>query len=161
MMNALHRNLVVLTAATTVLLAGCTTPAPPKREAPADFGIYDKPNVLKAVSADRVVYQVKYLENKPLADQGFWQIALKERLAKTGYVVTSEGAIESAGKQGYYVETTAPRGTTDYIYLVALFVQDKQLIVVESAGELAAYKARRETIFSAIKAGNLTGTLAH
>lgn len=154
-MSMLRQNLVVVVAA--LLLVGCTTPVPPRSESPADFGTYDNPKMLKAVSADRVVYQVKHLENKPFADQGFWQVALKERLTKTGYVVTSEGAIESAGKPGYYVETTAPRGTTDYMYLVALFVQDKQLIVVESAGELAAYKARRDTIFAAIKAGNVTG----
>ena len=152
-MSMLHQKFIAL-ATTTLLLAGCTTPVPPPRsEAPADFGTYENPKVLKAVSADRVVYQVKHLENKPLANQDFWQVALKERLAKTGYVVTSEGAIESSGKKGYYVETTAPRGATDYMYLVALFVLDKEIIVVESAGEVAVYKARRDAIFAAIKAG--------
>lgn len=158
-MNTMRSNLLVL-AATAVLSVGCTTPPPPRSEGPAGFGTYENPKALQAVSADRVVYQVKHLENKPFADQGFWQVALKERLAKAGYVVTSEGAIESAGKTGYYVETTAPRGTTDFMYLVALFVQDKQLIVVESAGELAAYKARRDSIFAAIKAGDGVGAMA-
>ncbi len=159
-MKTMHRNLVVLGIA-ALLAAGCTTPAPPRPNGPAEFGVYDNPKLLKAVSADRVVYQVKRLENKPFADQGFWQVALKERLAKTGYAITSEGAIESAANKGYYVETTAPRGTADYMYLVALFVQDKQLIVVESAGELAAYKARRDSIFAAIKAGSVTGPAVH
>lgn len=153
-MSTMQSKLLVL-AATVLLSVACTTPPPPPRsEGPADFGTYENPKTLQAVSADRVVYQVKHLENKPFADQGFWQVALKERLVKAGYVVTSEGAIESAGKTGYYIETTAPRGTTDFVYLVALFVQDKQLVVVESAGELAAFKARRAHIFAAIKAGN-------
>ncbi|MES2949554.1 MAG: hypothetical protein V4858_13515 [Pseudomonadota bacterium] len=158
-MSTMHRNLLAL-AAVVALSVGCTTPPPPRSVGPAEFGTYENPKSLQAVSADRVVYQVKHLENKPFADQGFWQVALKERLVKAGYVVTSEGAIESAGKTGYYVETTAPRGTTDFMYMVALFVQDKQLIVVESAGELATYKARRDSIFAAIKAGDLAGAVA-
>lgn len=159
-MSMLHRNLITLAAA-AALSVGCTTPPPPPRSVgPADFGTYETAKALQAVSADRVVYQVKHLENKPFADQGFWQVALKERLVKAGYVITSEGAIESAGKAGYYVETTAPRGTADYMYLVAIFVQDKQLTVVESTGELTAFKARRDTIFAAIKAGDLVGPAA-
>lgn len=153
-MSTMHRNLMPL--ALVALCIGCTPL--PRSEAPADFGTYENPKSLQAVSPDRVVYQVKRLENKPFAEQAFWQVALKERLAKAGYVITEEGAIESGGKKGYYVETTAPRGTADYMYLVALFVQDKQLIVVESAGELAAYKGRREKIFAAIRASDLTGT---
>lgn len=139
-----------------VTLGGCTTPPP--RGVPADFGVYDGREARQAVSFDRVVYQVKRVENKPFADLGFWQIALKERLTRAGYVVTADGALDAAGKPGYYIETTAPRGASDYMYLVALFVQDKSLIVIESAGEVAAYKAQREKILAAIKAGELTGS---
>jgi hypothetical protein len=134
-------------------LGGCTTPVPSGM--PADFGVYDGRDARQAVSFDRVVYQVKRVENKPFADLAFWQIALKERLTKAGYVVTADGPLEAAGKPGYYIETTAPRGASDYMYLVALFVQGKDLIVIESAGEVAAYKAQREKIFAAIRADDL------
>ena len=137
------------------LLAGCTPL--PRSAAPAGFAAYDNQDALQAVSAERVVYQLKRLENKPLADLAFWRVALKERLLKAGYVLTGEGAIEASGHKGYYIETSAPRGTLDYRYLVALFVLDKKLIVIESAGELAAYQAQREKIFTAIKASDLTG----
>ena len=136
-------------------LVGCVTPPP--SGAPADFGVYEGRDARQAVSSDRVVYQVKRVENKPFADLAFWQIALKERLTKAGYVVTADGALDAAGKPGYYIETTAPRGASDYMYLVALFVQDKTLIVIESAGEVAAYKAQREKILAAIKAVDLAG----
>jgi hypothetical protein len=149
------RSLVVsLIAAST--LAGCTTPPP--SGVPAGFGVYDGRDARQAISFDRVVYQVKRVENKPFADLAFWQIALKERLTKAGYVVTAEGTLDAAGKPGYYIETTAPHGAFDYMYLVALFVQDRTLIVIESAGELAAYKAQREKILAAIKAGELSGS---
>jgi hypothetical protein len=130
---------------------GCTTPPPSGM--PADFGVYEGRDARQAVSFDRVVYQVKRVENKPFADLAFWQIALKERLTKAGYVVTADGPLYAAGKPGYYIETTAPRGASDYMYLVALFVQGKDLIVIESAGEVASYKAQREKILAAIKAG--------
>ncbi len=160
-MNTMLRTHVLL-CATALVLVACTTPPPPppRPTGPADFGVYAYPFALKAVSADRVVYEVQRLPNKPLADQGFWQVALKERLVKTGYVVTREGAIESAGKKGYYIETMAPRGTTDYVYLVALFVQDQQITLVESAGALAAFEARRDAIFAAIKSGDATVAVA-
>jgi hypothetical protein len=118
--------------------------------------VYDGRDSRQAVSFDRVLYQMKRVENKPFADLAFWQVALKERLTKAGYVVTADGPLDAAGKPGYYIETTAPHGTSDYAYLVALFVQDRSLIVIESAGELAAYKAQREKIHAAIKAGELT-----
>lgn len=136
------------------LLGGCT---PFRSAAPADFAAYEAGESLQAVGAERVVYQVKRLENKPFAALAFWQVALKERLLKAGYVLSAEGAIQAGGETGYYIETTAPRGTADYMYLVALFVQGKNLIVVESGGELAAYKPQRDKIFAAIRAADLAG----
>jgi hemolysin-activating ACP:hemolysin acyltransferase len=140
------------------LLAGCTPL--PRSATPAEFAAYESKESLQAVSAERVVYQLKRLENKPFAELAFWQVALKERLLKAGYVLSTEGAIEASGHKGYFIETTAPRGTADYMYLVALFVQDKNLIVIESAGEIKAYKAQREKIFAAIRASDLAGAAA-
>lgn len=137
------------------LLGGCTPM--PRSAAPAEFASYDNTDALQAVSAERVVYQMRRLDNKPFAALGFWQVALKERLLKAGYVLTGDGAIEASGHKGYYIETTAPRGTADYAYVVALFVQDKNLIVIESGGELAAFKAQRDKIFAAIRASDLAG----
>lgn len=136
------------------LLAACTTP-PPQSGMPAGFASYDSKDRLQAVNAERVVYQVRNIENKPQADQAFWQLALKERLLKAGYVLVSEGPVESGARKGYYIETAAPRGAADYIYLVAIFVQDKQITVLESAGELAAYRAQRDKIFAALRSDGL------
>ncbi len=43
------------------------------------------------------------------------------------------------------------------MYLVALFVQGNNLIVIESAGEVEAYKSKREKIFAALKATDVAG----
>ncbi len=139
----------------TAVLAACTTA--PVSELPQGFAAYQGGEERQAVSFDRVVYQVRRVENKPLANLDFWRVALKERLAKTGYVVTADGDISAKGRPGYFVETTAPRGVADYMYLVALFVHDKDLIVVEAAGELQAYKAQRDKILAAIKASDFAG----
>jgi len=152
-MNAARRFIAALAGAS--LLGACTTP--PKSEVPQGFGVYQGGEVRQAASFDRVVYQVKRVDNKPYANLEFWRIALKERLAKTGYVVTADGELSAAGKPGYFIETTAPRGVADYMYLVALFVRDKDLVVIEAAGELQAYKAQREKIFAAIKASDFAG----
>ena len=147
----LRHTLVLLCAG---LLTACGTISP-QSKAPAGFASYEGHDRLQAVNAERVVYQVRNIENKPQADQAFWQTALKERLLKAGYVFVSEGPIEAGARKGYFIETTAPRGAADYMYLVAIFVQDRQITVAESAGELAAYKAQRDRIFAALRSDGL------
>ena len=132
------------------LLAACTTPPP--SQTPAGFADYDGTQKLQAVNAERVVYQVRQIDNKPRADLAFWRVAMKEHLLKSGYVLVTEGGLGDAARPGYFIETSAPRGSADYNYLVAIFVQDQHITVVEAAGELAAYKAQREQIFAALKA---------
>lgn len=146
----LQHTLMILCAG---LLAACTTP--PQSTTPAGFASYDSKDKLQAVNAQRVVYQVRSIENKPQADQAFWQLALKERLLKAGYVLVAEGPVESGARKGYFIETSAPRGSADYMYLVAIFVQDRQITVLESAGEISAYKAQREKIFAALRSDSL------
>ena len=135
----------------TGLLAACTTP-PPSQTTPAGFANYDDAKALRAVNAARVVYQVRQIDNKPRADLAFWRVAMKEHLLKSGYVLVAEGELADTARPGYYIETSAPRGSVDYNYLVAIFVQDQHITVVESAGELAAYKSQREHIFATLKA---------
>lgn len=132
------------------LLAACTTPPP--SQTPDGFANYADTQALRAVNAERVVYQVRQLDNKPRADLAFWRVAMKEHLLKSGYVLVSEGELGDAARPGYYIETSAPRGSADYNYLVAIFVQDAHITVIEAAGELAAYKAQRAQIFAAVKA---------
>lgn len=136
------------------LLTACVATMP-ESKVPASFASYEGQEKLQAASAERVVYQVRNIENKPQADQAFWQMALKERLLKAGYVFVAEGAVEAGVRKGYFIETTAPRGAADYMYLVAIFVQDRQITVVESAGEVAAYKAQRDRIFAALRSDAL------
>jgi hypothetical protein len=132
------------------LLVACTTP-PPASQTPAGFADYEGTQKLQAVNAERVVYQVRQIDNKPRADLAFWRVAMKEHLLKSGYVLVTEGELGDAARPGYFIETSAPRGRADYMYLVAIFVQDQHITVIEAAGELAAYKARREQIFAALK----------
>lgn len=132
------------------LLAACGTP--PASRTPAGFADYEGTQKLQAVNAERVVYQVRQIDNKPRADLAFWRVAMKEHLLKSGYVLVTEGELGDAARPGYFIETSAPRGSADYSYLVAIFVQDQHITVIESAGELATYKAQREQIFAALKA---------
>jgi len=144
-MKALH----ALLAGAALLLAACTT-APPAG-APEGFARYQGGDALEAVSAERVIYRVREIDNQPEADAGFWQLALKERLRKGGYVIVGEGEVQAGTRRGHYVETTAARGALDYSYLVAIFVQGKRITVIEAGGELKAYGAQRERIFAALR----------
>ncbi|MBK7757203.1 MAG: hypothetical protein IPI35_12555 [Deltaproteobacteria bacterium] len=53
------------------------------------------------------------------------------------------------------LELTAPYGAEDYLYAVAVFPQGKKLIIVEVAGEVTAYEARRAAVLQAITEGGV------
>lgn len=146
----MSRRLALLLSA--LLLAACTTP--PSSSTPEGFAPYAETSELQAVDARRVVYRVREIDNKPEAGLDFWQLALKERLRKGGYVIAGDGALQAGDRHGYYVETTAVRGALDYNYLVAIFVHGARITVIEVAGEIKAFGAQREKIFAALRSAH-------
>ncbi len=44
----------------------------------------------------------------------------------------------------------APVGTSDYLYSIALFVHNKSIILIESAGEISAYDKQAKNIMKLI-----------
>ncbi len=105
-----------------------------------------------AVSPDDVGFRVRTTKNKPRADLAFWTEALKTRLVQAGYTLVGEGEMPSATAGGRFLELVAPDGQRDARWLVALFVDDKQITVVEAAGEAARFGARRDAVVKAIGA---------
>lgn len=120
-------------------------------EAPAGFAPYDQKKSFRAVSPDGVLYRVRQQENKPKATLAFWKEALKKRMLDAGYHFVSEGDIKADNEPGYLLELNAPLGSQDYTYFIAVFARDNTLVIVESAGEVTRFKARREGVLAAIQ----------
>jgi len=119
--------------------------------APKGFAQYDKGETFRAVSPSGVVYRVRKEANKPKADLAFWKEALKNRMIDAGYAFVTEGSIQSQGQEGYLLELAAPFGQLDYSYLIAIYVQDDEIYIAESVGEVSLLKKEREAIVEAMQ----------
>jgi hypothetical protein len=120
--------------------------------APEGFAAFRLKRGFAAVSPDDVVYRVRTTRNRPKADLAYWTEALRTRLVEAGYRLVGEGAMPSAGGEGRYLELVAPDGERDARWLVVLFVDDRTITVIESAGEAARFAARRDAVVKAIAA---------
>lgn len=135
-----------------ILLSGCT----PKEVVvddypfPDGFAVYKRFN--RAISGTGVMYRVRTQKNKPYAKLDFWKEALKKRMLDTGYTFIKDEGIKSGKKKGYLIELTAPYGEDDYTYMIAVFLKNKDdILIVEAAGEILDFKRERSKVVDAIK----------
>lgn len=117
---------------------------------PEGFAAYDNTKQQAAVSPEGVRYAIRYEKNQPHADLSFWQAAMKKRLLDTGYIFVSDSTIKGSKQSGYLLELSAPAGNQDYIWLIALFVHDKKLQIIEATGEEKLFKLHRAKIVKAM-----------
>ena len=117
---------------------------------PDGFAAFKVKKHIAAVSPDDVVFRVRTLRNKPPADLAFWTEALRTRLVQAGYTLLSEGDVSAANAKGHLLELVAPDGQKDARWMIGLFVDGKDIVVVEAAGEASKAMARRDAILSAI-----------
>jgi hypothetical protein len=118
---------------------------------PEGFAPYKAKEAFRAVSPDGVVFRVRAAEHEPEADLPFWKEAMHKRMEDAGYQVQAEADITASGTPGTMLELTAPYGTDDYSYLLAIFPAGKRIVIVEAAGEVADFAARRDAIVAAIE----------
>ena len=120
--------------------------------APAGFAPFDRPTRFQALSPDDVAFRIRSAPNEPEADLAFWAEALRTRMLAAGYHLDAEAAVEASGMAGAMLELGAANGPRDQSYLVALFVDGPQLIIVEATGEAERFRPRRDAILAAIAA---------
>ncbi len=119
-------------------------------EPPEGFAPYKAKKAYRAVAPDGVVFRVRTAKHEPEADLAFWKEAMTKRMAEAGYNHHAESDISASGTPGTLLELTAPYGTDDYSYMLAIFPAGKKLVIVEAAGEVATLEARRDAILEAI-----------
>lgn len=117
---------------------------------PEGFAPYDDlKRATAAVSADEVLFLARAEKHEPEADLAFWEEALQRRMAEAGYRVQAEREVTVDGHAGYRLELAAPFGTDDYLYWVTLVPVGDRLVLLEAAGEAAAFDRRRAAIQAA------------
>ncbi len=132
-------------------MAGCTH-INPSHNIPNGFAAYNNLENIRAVSPDGILYRIRTEKNEPYAELPFWKKALKKRMIDSGYIFIGEEDISASDQKGYLLELATPVGAADHAYIIAVFTNNKkQLIIVESSGEIAVFKQRKEDVINAIK----------
>jgi hypothetical protein len=119
---------------------------------PKGFAPFPRGRNFRATSPDGVIFSVRCLEHKPSATLAFWKEAMKKRMLDAGYVLLTESDLQAGGTEGYLIEVSAPLGTDDYTYMIAVFPVGGKLVLAEAAGEVARLAARREAILETMRA---------
>jgi hypothetical protein len=102
------------------------------------------------LSPDGVMYSVRSVPNKPVADLAFWKTALRTRMSQAGYRVLGDSSISVGGVEGSLLRLAAPLGQKDYLFLVALSMRGNEIRVAEAAGEASLMRAREAAVLKAL-----------
>ena len=130
-----------------VFVSGCKTTQPFALDG---FAAYKSTEPYRAVSPEGVMFSIRTAKNEPSADIDFWKVALKKHMLGSGYIFLKESEVTAGSDKGYVLELSAPVGNQDFIYLIAIFVKDSQIKIVESAGEILNFEEKRPAIMAAI-----------
>jgi hypothetical protein len=122
---------------------------PPESFAEAEPG---KGVAYRALSPEGLLYRVRLFPNEPEKSLGFWGEALKNHLVKEGYRLNGEGQAFQAGQTpGTAFEWVVPFSAENYIYLTAVLVAGKRIIVAEAAGPYALFTRYRPGLFESLQ----------
>jgi hypothetical protein len=127
-----------------------------KATPPKGFAVYEDGDNYRAVSPDGVVFRVRNVDNEPEATLAFWSEALAKRMTDAGYIKLGEQAVSARGVDGKLIELAAPLGNRDYSFAIAVFVDGDDVVLVETAGEVALFASKRDDVLAAISALELS-----
>ena len=117
---------------------------------PENFAPFTRRCRIRAVSPDNVMYRVRTHANDPEADLAFWSEAMRNRMLEAGYHLIAEETVKAGDLEGAMLELGAADGERDWTYLVTLFVDGGDLVVVEAAGDVDAFSGHRDAVLAAI-----------
>jgi hypothetical protein len=106
----------------------------------------------RALSPEGVLYRIRLFRNEPEKPLGFWGEALKNHLVQEGYRLNGEGRPFQAGETaGTAFEWVVPFGTESYLYLTAVLVNGRRIVVAEAAGPYALISRYRQGLLESLQ----------
>jgi hypothetical protein len=134
----------------TLLLAAACGPklVPPPAFGELGAGPYD----YRAATPQGVVVAARSEKNEPRADLTFWLHAVSARLARDGYTKVSEAEVATErGLKGVELAYARDQDGRQYDYVVAVFVREARVYVVEAAGDKEDFDPARPDVERAIR----------
>lgn len=105
-----------------------------------------------SISPEGLTLRVRTAVNYPEKDIEFWSTALGNQLNGQGYYPAGEKKeFESPAGKGSYFEWGLPYLGEDYLYLTALCVKGKKILILEAAGEQSVYSRYRENLLKSLE----------
>ena len=126
-------------ASVAMLLAGCAH----RLELPTNFVAMDEPErgpyEVRGVSPDGVVIALRTRENPNKGALAFWSQAIRNELTGRGYKLVDSKPVESkAGTAGELLSFASEKGGRKFTYLLAVFVEGKEILLAEAGGPAEA-----------------------
>ena len=141
------RFLLIMAAALAFASCGTIKAVPPEGFA----WNKESSRVFKAVSPEGMKYRIRSVKNYPQKNLEFWETALEAHLQSEGYSPFNEpGTFKANGKDGVYFEWGLSYAGEDHIYLTAVIVKGKKIIIAEAAGEISIYNLYRDSIIKSL-----------
>ena len=123
-----------------------------KASVPEGFARAKTRGTYQAVSPEGMRYRVRAVRNEPSQAIEFWGDALKNHLLAEGYRLSNPGQPFTAGKRaGILYEWLLPYGSEDHIYLTALVVSGRRILVAEAAAQHTVYGKYRTAVIESLK----------
>lgn len=133
-----------------LLGAGCGG-VPFQLDAPPAFKRYEETNDFRYITADGLRLRGRLLENKPIADLGFWREAMKGHLEKRGFVFQGERCFKTErGLDGCTLDFVVPYGAEDWVQSETIFVQGDDLMLLEVVGPYDRYTPQKPALQAAL-----------
>lgn len=131
------------------LACGCAAPI----RLPKDFLVLERAGDYQAVTGDDARVWIRDFEDPNRASLAFWTSAVEHEFTQQrGYDLVAKGAIKNrAGDEGAWFECAANVRGERVGYLVAVWVDGRDVHVVEFAARAETFAARVESVRSALK----------
>ena len=140
-----------------LMIDGCAKPRVHKPQGFAEVksGMFSG-QVYKAISPEGMLFRVRSVKNYPFMGLEFWGDSLKNQLIKEGYHQSGDMVrLKSDKSDGILYEWILPYGSDDYIYMTAIMLSGKRIIIAESAAQHTVYKKYRDSILESLKTVSL------
>ena len=145
----MKRSIWMFTALVCVL-GGC---ASAQITTPTGFAAHDEGNTydFRASDGEGVVIAVRTEKNRPHGDLLYWSSALDVQLRKSGYEPFDATDVSSAdGHDGKQLRYVLHENGRDMVFWLSVFVTDRQVVVVEVAGDSAFFDPKTDQVEAAI-----------
>ena len=124
------------------------------REPPSAFSQYpEEDERLRLISPEGVKVLIRRRRNYPSGEGAFWRDAISGHLERNGYIEQSRHQVTPTAQrpEGYAVRFTRPYRGEDWGYLITVFVDGDELILVEMSGLLVRFDAALPGLLSSLE----------